>query len=143
LFYENTIDSAYATLFFAEYSDATRCLRYTNCGHLPGLLLRNDDTVEPLASTATVLGLFKDWDSPTVECRLNPNDILVLYTDGVTESCNEAGEDFGEECLVETLRRHRTESVEAMVRSIVADLQAFSFGEQHDDITLIVAKCRG
>ena len=142
LFFENTVDSAYATVFFTEYDDASQRLRYTNCGHLPGLLLRQDDTVEWLHSTGTVLGLFKDWTSPAVECQLQPGDILVLYTDGVTESCNEAQEEFGEQRLTESLRRHREQAAKPIVASIVADVQRFSPDEQHDDITLIVAKCR-
>lgn len=141
LFYDNTADSAYATVFFGQYDDVTRCLRYTNCGHLSGLLLRSNQAVEWLDSTGTVLGLFKDWDSPTLECKLFLDDTLVLYTDGVTESMNAAAEEFGQERLVEVVRRHRTESAQCMVRSIVTDLQEFSAGEQHDDITLIVAKC--
>ena len=58
LFYENTIDSAYATLFFAEYHEREQRLRYANCGHLSGLLLRSDGALERLETTATVLGLF-------------------------------------------------------------------------------------
>lgn len=142
LFYDNTSDSAYATVFFGQYDDVTRCLRYTNCGHLSGLLLRSNQTVEWLHSTGTVLGLFKDWDSPTLECDLSPDDTLVLYTDGVTESMNAAGEEFGQERLVEVVSHYRTQSAQSMVRSIVMDLEGFSSGEQHDDITLIVAKCR-
>ncbi len=142
LFFENTVDSAYATVFFAEYEDAAQRLRYTNCGHLSGLLLRRDDTVEWLHSTGTVLGLFKDWTSPTVECRLYPGDMVALYTDGVTESFNDAQEEFGEQRLIEAMRRYREQSAQAVVASIVADVQRFSPEEQHDDITLIVAKCR-
>jgi phosphoserine phosphatase RsbU/P len=142
LFYENTADSAYATVFFAEYDDAARRLRYTNCGHLSGLLLRRDDRVEWLPSTGTVLGLFKDWTSPAVECQLHAGDVLALYTDGVTESCNDALEEFGEQRLIEAMRRHRALAAQPIVASIVADVQRFSPQEQHDDITLIIAKCR-
>jgi serine phosphatase RsbU (regulator of sigma subunit) len=142
LFFENTVDSAYATVFFTEYDDASQRLHYTNCGHLSGLLLRQDDTVEWLHSTGTVLGLFKDWTSPAVECQLQPGDILVLYTDGVTESCNDTQEEFAEQRLTESLRRHRKQAAQSIVASIVADVQRFSSEEQHDDITLIVAKCR-
>ena len=142
LFYENTADSSYATVFFTEYDDASQCLHYTNCGHLSGLLLRQDDTVEWLPSTGTVLGLFKEWMSPVVECQLQPGDILALYTDGVTESCNEAEEEFGEQRLAGSLRRHREQAAQSIVAAIVADVQRFSPEEQHDDITLIVAKCR-
>src|SRR5260370_35077552 len=62
VFHKNTIDSAYATLFFAEYDDEQRRLRYANCGHLPPLLLRSDNTLDHLESTGTVLGLFRDSD---------------------------------------------------------------------------------
>ncbi len=142
LFYDNTADSAYATVFFAEYDDASQRLQYTNCGHLPGLLLRRDNTLEWLHSTGTVLGLFRDWNSPTVECRLFPNDTLVLYTDGVVESFNAAGDEFGEQRLVEAVRRHRAQPPQSIIASILEDLKRFSTQEQHDDITLIVAKCR-
>jgi serine phosphatase RsbU (regulator of sigma subunit) len=117
-------------------------MRYTNCGHLSGLLLRRDDTVEWLHSTGTLLGLFKDWTSPAVKSQLQPGDILVLYTDGVTESSNDTQEEFSEQRLTESLRRHREEAAQSIVASIVADVQRFSSEEQHDDITLIVAKCR-
>ena len=96
LFYENTTDSAYATLFFAEYDDKMRRLRYVNCGHLPALLLRSDNTVEKLHSTSTVLGLFGEWDCSIAECQLFSGDTLVLYTDGITESFSDTEEDFGE-----------------------------------------------
>ena len=69
LFYDNTADSSYATLFFAEYDDRAQRLRYANCGHLCGLLLRGDETqMERLDSTCTVLGLFKEWDCSI--CRM-------------------------------------------------------------------------
>ncbi len=142
LFYENTVDSAYATVIFAEYDGIERRLRYANCGHLSALLLHRDDSLERLQSTGTVLGLFKEWNSPTVECQLSTGDILALYTDGVTESFNPDGEEFGEERLVEALKRHRELPARMIISSIVADIQRFSPDEQHDDITLIVAKCR-
>ena len=142
LFFENTVDSAYATVFFAEYDDVAQRLRYTNCGHLSALLLRGDDAVEWLHSTGTVLGLFREWESPSVECQLAPGDTLALYTDGVTESFSDAGEEFGEQRLIQALQRHRAQAAESMVRSVIADVQRFSPQEQHDDITLIVAKCR-
>ena len=141
LFYENTIESAYATLFFAEYDSRARRLRYANCGHLPGLLLRSDNTLDRLASTCTVLGLFKDWDCAIEESTLLPGDTLVLYTDGVTEAFNDRGEEFGEQRLVESLRRHRDQRPRALLDSILEDVKQFSPHEQHDDITLMVARC--
>ncbi len=143
LFCENTTDSAYATLFFAEYDDQTQRLRYANCGHLSALLLRCDNTLERLDSTATVLGLFPQWDCLIEESRLFAGDMLVLYTDGMTEALNDGGEEFGEQRLIEALRRHRGLSSQAMLGSVVDEVREFSPREQHDDITLIVAKCGG
>ena len=143
LFYENTIESAYATLFFGEYDDQARRLRYANCGHLSALLLRSDSTLERLDSTGTILGIFREWNCATEERQLSPGDTLALYTDGITESFNDRGEEFGERRLIEALRRHREKPSESLLESIVEAVRRFSPEEQHDDITLIVAKCRG
>jgi serine phosphatase RsbU (regulator of sigma subunit) len=140
LFCENTTDGAYATLFFAEYDDSARLLRYANCGHLPALLLRCDDTIARLEATATVLGIFKKWDCEVGECHLAPGDLLALYTDGITESFNSDGDEFGELRLLDSLRRHRTLSPQAALTCIVDEVVHFSLQEQHDDITLILAK---
>ncbi len=140
LFCENTADGAFATLFFAEYDDASRRLRYANCGHLAALLLRNDDSVERLESTATVLGVFKKWDCAISETQISPGDVFALYTDGITESFNDAGEEFGEDRLAAALCRHRALSSKDLLAAVVDEVQQFSPGEQHDDITLIIAK---
>jgi serine phosphatase RsbU (regulator of sigma subunit) len=140
LFFENTADNAYATLFYSEFDDKTGRLRYANCGHLPGLLLRFDGTVERLDSTALAVGFFAEWDCRTAECRLFAGDILAIYTDGITESFNEREEEFGEERLIEALRTHRNESPDDMIASILDDVRRFSPQEQRDDFTLIVAR---
>jgi serine phosphatase RsbU (regulator of sigma subunit) len=141
LFYENTTESSYATVFFADYDDTTQRLRYANCGHLSAILLRRNGTVELLHSTGTVLGLFEEWDSPIGECQLATGDLLALYTDGVTEAFNETEEEFGEERLIETLRQNAELPAQQVLTSIVERIQRFSSTEQHDDITLIIAKC--
>jgi serine phosphatase RsbU (regulator of sigma subunit) len=141
-FYKNTAEGAYATLFFAEYNDDSRCLRYANCGNLPALLFRGDNSVERLDSTTTVVGLFEEFDCAMAERPLYAGDTLALYTDGVTECCSPGGEEFGEERLVEALRRHRHLPAEALVKAVVDELKQFSPAEQNDDITLIVGHCR-
>jgi serine phosphatase RsbU (regulator of sigma subunit)/predicted enzyme related to lactoylglutathione lyase len=143
LFFQNTTDSAYATVFFADYDDNTRCLRYANCGHLSGIVLRQNGKVDWLHSTGTVLGLFEEWDSPINECQLSTGDVLALYTDGVTESFDASGEEFGEQRLVEALRQNNASPAKHTLSSVVEQIQRFSPSEQHDDITLIVARCLG
>jgi serine phosphatase RsbU (regulator of sigma subunit) len=142
LFYENSTDSSYATLFFGEYDDRAQRLRYVNCGHLSALVLQADGHLERLNSTCTVLGLFKDWDCSVEERPLSCGDMLALYTDGISESFDSSGEEFGEHRLIESLRRNRDQSPQSLIDSVVRDVRNFSPNEQSDDITLIVAKCR-
>jgi serine phosphatase RsbU (regulator of sigma subunit)/catechol 2,3-dioxygenase-like lactoylglutathione lyase family enzyme len=139
LFCENTPDGSFATLFFAEYDDKVGRLRYANCGHLPALLLHNNGTLERLEATATVLGVFRNWDCTIEQRRVLPGDTLALYTDGITESFNSAREEFGEQRLVEALQRHKEKTPRASVPCIVQEVRQFTPHEQHDDITLIVA----
>jgi serine phosphatase RsbU (regulator of sigma subunit) len=141
LLYENTAERDYATLFFAEYDDRTRKLRYSNCGHPPALLLRGDDTVERLGSTCTVVGLFDKWDCAMEERELAPGDAVMLYTDGVTEALNGEGEEFGEERLLEAAQRNCQLSLPELLVAVADQARRFSPHEQADDITLIVAKC--
>ena len=141
LFYNNTAENAYATLFFAEYNDQTQRLRYANCGHLSALLFRGDRDLVRLESTCTVLGLFKDWECSVAECELRTGDTLALYTDGITESCNRDGEEFGEQRLIDLLRGHRQLAPLDLISTVIADVQRFCPDEQTDDITLIVARC--
>lgn len=142
LFYENTAENSYASLFFGAYDDDARRLRYANCGHLCALLLRRDGALERLDSTCTVVGLFKDWDCFMAECSLFAGDMFALYTDGVTESFDDAGEEFGEQRLIEALRQNREAPPQVALDSIVAEVRKFSAREQHDDITLIIGRCR-
>ncbi len=105
LFFQNTTDAAYATVFFADYDDTARRLRYANCGHLSGILLRRNGNVE-------LPPLHRHRPRPLrrmgLAHRRMPDsargDMLALYTDGVTESFNDLGEEFGEHRLIEALR---------------------------------------
>ncbi len=142
LFCENTPDGGFATLFFAEYEQATGRLRYVNCGHLCALLLRGDDSLERLDATGTVLGLFEDWDCEMGERTICSGDMFALYTDGITEAFDHADEEFGEERLVDVLRRNRQRAPAELLDCVVEEVRRFSPREQRDDITMIVAKCR-
>jgi sigma-B regulation protein RsbU (phosphoserine phosphatase) len=90
-----------------------------------------------------VLGLFKEWDCAVADCHLTSGDTLALYTDGITEACNQAGEEFGEQRLIDLLRLHRELPSRDLISAIVNEVQQFSPDEQYDDITLIIAKCVG
>ena len=143
LFYKNTESNHYATMFFSIYDDRKQTLRYVNCGHNPPILLRSDGAVERLEATATVLGLFEEWDCTVEEKQLAPGDVLVIYTDGISEAATgDEGEEFGEERLVATVLAHPAMSAEQLLDAIIAEVEAFSRGYQADDMTLIVARCR-
>ncbi len=152
LFYENTADNSYATLFFADYDDSSRRLHYVNCGHLPPLVLRcgkgpmdrdsRSPSVERLQPTTTVLGLFEEWECRVQEVELRPGDILILYTDGVTEAARSDGEEFGESRLIDSLQEHRHLPTSSIMETVINDVQKFSGCEQADDITLVIARCR-
>ena len=92
LFCENSPEGAFASLFFADYHDPTGDLRYVNCGHLCALVLRRDGTLDRLEPTSTVLGLFQEWECSVGQSHLGPDDLLALYTDGVTEAFDAAGD---------------------------------------------------
>ena len=129
LLYKNTDDNAYATLFFAEFDHRSGRLRYGNCGHLAALLLRRNQTIERLGPTCTVLGMFEDWQCSMAESQLGPGDVLAIYSDGLTESPNAAGEEFGEERLIEALRRHRSFPANDFVGAVMDDVRRFSTGD--------------
>ena len=140
LFVENTPEDSYATLFYADYDDANHCLRYANCGHNPPLLLRANGDVERLEATATVLGLFRDWTCEVKKVSVGPGDVLVIYTDGVTEAPDQAGEEFGESRLLEIVRSHQQLPVKKMLSAILNEVQQFSGASQADDLTLVIAR---
>lgn len=145
LFYQSTDDASYATLFFADYDDSRNVLRYANCGHLPALVLHSNGdsaSVQRLSSTCTVLGLLENWQSQVAEVQLAPGDLFVLYTDGITEATNAQGEEFGESRLIAALRRSSHLSPAEVMEGVVQEVREFSRGEQQDDITLVVARCR-
>src|SRR5262245_22686274 len=142
LFYDNTTDNAYATLFYSEFDDRTCRLRYANCGHLPGLVIQNEGTVKRLSSTATVLGLFPEWSCRTAELELCPGDLFAIYTDGIIEALSPRDEEFGEERLLDVVTRARDLSPSHIVREVFEEVRQFSGDKQYDDVTLIVARCR-
>ena len=143
LFFKNTDPNNYATTFFSIYDDVNRTLRYVNCGHNPPFLLRASGEVERLDATATVLGLFEDWDCCVAKRQLAAGDTLLVYTDGISEAApSEDAEEFGEDRLIAVMKASACKPANVMLDRIIAEVQQYSQGEQADDMTLIVAKCR-
>ena len=139
LFQQSTLPGSYASLFFAEYRDEDRRLRYVNCGHPPALLCHPDGSMERLEATATVLGLGQDWDCEIAEKRLAPGDRLLIYTDGVSEAANEQGEEFGEQRLAELLGSAPEMQAAEWPDFILEGARRFAGQEFQDDVTLVTA----
>lgn len=138
--YRSTQPEKYATLFLAHYDAASQILRYSNGGQLPPLLLRADGNVVRLDCGGTVVGLLDNMQYDEDALRLEKGDLLIAYSDGVTEPENEFG-DFGEERLVELVRSHRhlpLEEISKRVLQAIADW--IGAAEQPDDITLVLAR---
>jgi hypothetical protein len=140
--YKHTESDRYVSVFLACYSDHTRTLRYVNCGHNPPLWLRHDATVECLAPTGTVIGLFPDWEGSVAEVQLERGDIVSMYTDGITEARGKGGEEFGEARLVSTLCENRTLGAASLLQKVEREVDEFRSGEQHDDATLVIGRAQ-
>jgi sigma-B regulation protein RsbU (phosphoserine phosphatase) len=131
--------SRYATLFFGRYNDESRRMIYVNCGHNPPLVMRRDGTTCWLQPTAPVVGLVDQWSCTTGELELGPGDTLVLYTDGVTDAMDDDGDFFGEERLVELVRRHRG-TPSQLLETVIQAVTRFSGKVQEDDLTVVIAR---
>jgi serine phosphatase RsbU (regulator of sigma subunit) len=142
LFCKSVMSGFFASLFFAQYCDTTKRLRYVNCGHNPAFLVRANATCEKLGSTATVLGMFEKWNCRVDEATMSLGDILVVYSDGVTEAQNESGEFFGEEYLLAAVQANSNLSAAGLLKALAASVRNFGGKEQGDDLTLLVARAR-
>jgi len=140
--YESTPSAKYATLFLGIYDGTTRRLTYANGGHLPPMLISEHGSSQLLDCGGTVVGLFDNLSYPEATVQLHSGDVLVAYSDGVTEPENEYGE-FGEERLLQLVRANRhlpLERITDIVTTAVADW--IGDNEQPDDVTLVLARAR-
>jgi sigma-B regulation protein RsbU (phosphoserine phosphatase) len=139
-FFDSTALDRFATLFFGLYDDRTRKLRYVNCGHVAPLLLRDSGRIEQLEPTATMLGAFREWNCTEAMVELRPRDVLVLYSDGVTEAGIDHKEEFGEDRLIRAVSEHQRQPAGILVQKIVDAVSDFSGSSRSDDVT-VVALC--
>jgi phosphoserine phosphatase RsbU/P len=140
--YESTPAAKYATLFLGIYDGATRRLTYANGGHLPPILISDDGSSHLLDCGGTVVGLFDNLSFPEASVQLRRGDILVAYSDGVTEPESDYGE-FGEERLIQLVRENRHLPLERITEIVVASVAEWiGDNEQPDDVTLVLARAR-
>ena len=138
--YRSTQPEKYATLFLAHYDADSAMLTYSNAGQLPPLVLGVDGGVRRLDKGGTVVGLMDGMHYEEDRFRMQVGDILVAYSDGVTEPENDFGE-FGEERLMEVVRRYRDQPLHVISSQVMQALDAWiGAEEQPDDITLVLAR---
>lgn len=138
--YANTSPEKYATFFFGLYDENSRVLTYTNAGHLPPIVICGGEP-HPLEVTGTVVGLFPVASYAEQKVILCPDDMLIGYTDGVTEPENAYGEEFGVERLSEAVLRNRSCEPGEIVAKVMEAVKHWSSApELPDDMTVLIAK---
>ncbi len=140
--FHNTPEEKYATLFLGVFDGPSRRITYSNAGHLPPVVVGEDGSHRRLAAGGMPIGLFDNLAFEEGSTELNPGDIFVAYSDGVTEPENEFGE-FGEPRLLELVREHRHGSLERVAEVVLAAVADWiGSAEQPDDVTLVLARLR-
>jgi serine phosphatase RsbU (regulator of sigma subunit) len=144
LVHESSPTAFFASLFYAEYEPWSRMLQYVNAGHNPPIIVRpqmGSCEVFQLRAEAVPIGMFADTQFAATKFQLATDDILVAYTDGITEAANTSGELWGLERLESLLRSSSRRAPNEIIERILAEVSDFANGEpQHDDATLVVMK---
>jgi sigma-B regulation protein RsbU (phosphoserine phosphatase) len=138
--FESTAAERYATFFYGVFNNATRELTYSNAGHIPPVIFRQNG-IERLETGGTVVGIFPDARFEEATVRLRPGDVFLAFTDGLTEPENSFEEEFGEKRLIETVSQSLRAPLDELAQNAFATLNDWTGSpELHDDMTLIVAR---
>jgi sigma-B regulation protein RsbU (phosphoserine phosphatase) len=136
------IESRYATIFSAMLTPGG-LLTFCNAGHNPPLLF-DGGRVRRLESGSMPVGMFDFAQYTDASEQLTTGNVLVVYSDGVTEALNVEGQEFGEDRLAALLEQRYADDASVILEAIVAEVQAFARGAaQHDDVTAMVVKFNG
>ena len=144
LVYEASADNRYATFFYAQYDPGARLLRYVNAGHNAPILYRRAGRAPQiirLEEGGTVIGLFADFPYQEAQIPMRAGDILVAFTDGVSEAMDRLDNEFEEWRLIEAIREAESRTASDIITHVLARVDAFTAGaQQHDDMTLVVIR---
>ncbi|MEK7775405.1 MAG: GAF domain-containing SpoIIE family protein phosphatase [Candidatus Zixiibacteriota bacterium] len=144
LLYESTNPETYVTAVYGVLDSKNHMFTFANCGHNPPFLLRADGSVEYLREGGPILGMTTESKYEERPLFLNKGDIIVLYTDGVTEVFDEKGKEFGLDNLIALVRQHQKESAPDIQRAILDTTRTFASQEHvFDDLTMVVIKRNG
>ena len=141
LVFESSAQNRYATFFLGAYDAVSRVLRYVNAGHNAPMVLRAGGEMVRLEASGSVVGLLREGDWESGQVRLEPGDLFVAYTDGISEAMNGADDEWGEERLIEAAQGMGRAASRPILDHIVRSADEFVAGApQYDDMTLIVAR---
>jgi sigma-B regulation protein RsbU (phosphoserine phosphatase) len=145
LLYENTSPDKFVTCFFGVLDQTNNQFTYLNAGHNPPYLFKSDGTMHELHEGGLILGFMEhDFGYNTGNVKLESGDLIIMFTDGVTESHNIAHEEYGEQRLLELIKEVKHHNSFDIAQAISADVKKFAGNcPQFDDITTIVLKCLG
>jgi len=140
--YESTPPEKYATLFLGVYDGRSHRLTYSNGGHLPPILIATDGSIRRLEAGGTVVGLFDHMSYAEGAVEMQPGEIFLAYSDGVTEPENDFGE-FGEQRLIDLVRDNRELPLPEISQIVTLAVDNWiGDNEQPDDVTLVLARAR-
>jgi len=146
LVYEASSSNRYATFFYGQYNPATRQLSYVNAGHNPPMLFHKSAgtwQISRLETGGTVVGLLESFPYEQGSLRIEPGDLFIAFTDGISESMNSADEEWGENALIETVKACSGLSPSETIARIMQAADKFVAGaKQHDDMTLVVLRAK-
>lgn len=138
---DSTDSNRFVTLFLAVYDDRARTLRYTNAGHNAPVLVRASGAVERLTVGGTIVGVFDFVTYEEARVELGPGDLLVVFSDGISEAQNATGEEYGEDRLSQFAARQRALSADDLRRAIFAEVDRWTGAQERgDDQTLVILK---
>ena len=141
--YRSTGPNSYATFFYAQLDQQSRVLRYVNAGHNAPYLLRASGELEELNTGGTIIGMFPQTRYEEGTLALCTGDVLIVFTDGVTEALNPADEEFGEDRLKDVMRAVATMPIEAMAARITQEMKNWiQDAAQYDDLTFVLMKVK-
>jgi sigma-B regulation protein RsbU (phosphoserine phosphatase) len=141
IFIEDAGTTSFMTMFYGMLNIANSQLQYVNAGHNPPILYRSTGSIELLDSNGPVIGLMDNAQYEQKKVELYTGDVLVIYSDGVTEAMNPDGIMFSEEKLQNIIRVHHQKSAKDLIQIILQEIQRFVNGEpQSDDITIMILK---
>ena len=140
--WQASLPERHVTFFYGVYEPSTRKLQFVNAGHNPPMVVRHGGSIEWLEKGGAPLGMFADWKYEEGSVQLEAGDLLVAYTDGVTEAMSPVDEEFGSDGLQHVVLQNGSRPAGEIVEEVFTEIQQFTCGALSDDATVAVLRVR-